>query len=261
MLMAHGEYNLPYEVVGLQFCNYEGDKISKSRNWGIFCEKVVEAGLHPDIWRYYFAHLIPETKDTEFKWEEFENRVNNELVANIGNFIHRTLSFIWNYFDGEIRRTRLSPEDRALLRKIRYEVRAIERLFERVRLRDALGRIVQLAKLGNEYFQRHEPWRLVKTDPERCRQVLYFCANLCNKLAILLYPYLPSSSQKILEYLGLDARPEWRNLAKPLPSTRIKKPEILFRKLERGELERVKALVTKSSPLEEYFREPLEAPA
>lgn len=261
MLMAHGEYNLPYEVVGLQFCNYEGDKISKSRNWGIFCEKVVEAGLHPDIWRYYFAHLIPETKDTEFKWEEFENRVNNELVANIGNFIHRTLSFIWNYFDGEIRRTRLSPEDRALLRKIRYEVRAIERLFERVRLRDALGRIVQLAKLGNEYFQRHEPWRLVKTDPERCRQVLYFCANLCNKLAILLYPYLPSSSQKILEYLGLDARPEWRNLAKPLPSTRIKKPEILFRKLERGELERVKALVTKSSPLEEYFREPLVAPA
>nr|MDG6971107.1 methionine--tRNA ligase [Nitrososphaerota archaeon] len=84
MLFAHGGLNLPYDVVGLQFCNYEGDKISKSKNWGVFCESIPMAGLDPDIWRYYLIGIIPETRDTEFKWDDFKSKVNNELVANLG---------------------------------------------------------------------------------------------------------------------------------------------------------------------------------
>ena len=108
-----GGSNLPYDVVGLQYCNYEGDKISKSRNWGIFCEKVVESGLDPDIWRYYLAYLIPETKDTEFKWDDFQTRINNELVAAIGNFVHRTLTFASNFLGGVVERKELGEEEQA----------------------------------------------------------------------------------------------------------------------------------------------------
>ena len=118
MLMASGGLNLPYDVVGLQYCNYEGDKISKSRNWGIFCEKVVQSGLDPDIWRYYLAYLIPETKDSEFKWDDFQTRINNELVAAIGNFVHRTLTFASNFLGGVVERKELGEEERQVEAKV-----------------------------------------------------------------------------------------------------------------------------------------------
>ena len=255
MLMAYGRLNLPYDVVGLQYCNYEGDKISKSRNWGIFCEKVVESGLDPDIWRYYLTYLIPETKDTEFKWDEFENRVNNELVANIGNFVHRTLTFTSNFLAGVVEPTEPGAEERELKKNVLEEVERADVAFQEVRIRDAMKSILQISTLGNEYFQRSQPWVLIKQDPQRCRQVIYACVDVCRILAILLSPYLPASSERIYGFLRLPGKPSWEALSVPLARVEIEKPQILFKKLEKPEIERIKSIVTRSTDAEDYFRQ------
>ena len=156
-------------MVGLQYCNYEGDKISKSKNWGIFCEKVVESGLDPDIWRYYLAYLIPETKDTEFKWDDFQTRINNELVAAIGNFVHRTLTFAYNFMGGVVERKELLDEDRQVEARVLEQVAAADDALQDVRLKDALKDVLQIAIIGNEYFQKNQPWALIKDDPRAAR--------------------------------------------------------------------------------------------
>ena len=255
MLMAHGGFNLPYDVVGLQYCNYEGDKISKSRNWGIFCEKVVGSGLDPDVWRYYLTYLIPETKDTEFKWEDFENRVNNELVANIGNFVHRTLTFVSNFLGGVVEPLEPGEDGRELRGRVQAEAEQADAALADVRLRDAMRNVLQVATLGNEYFQRSQPWVLIKQDPRRCRQVISSCVEVCRVLAVLIDPYLPASSRRIYRFLGLTGQPSWDDIAAPLGALTIQKPEILFRKLEKPEVERLKSVVTKSTDAADYFKQ------
>ena len=214
----------------------------------------MESGLAPDIWRYYLTYLIPETKDTEFKWDEFESRVNNELVANIGNFVHRTLTFTSNFLSGVVEPVELGEEDEAVHAKVLAEVDEADRALRDVRIRDAMKNILQVATIGNEYFQRSQPWVLIKQDPARCRQVIYSCVSICRILAVLLDPYLPESSKKIYGFLKLEGRPRWDDVSLPLGRTVIEKPEILFRKLEKPELERVKSIVTKSTDAKDYFR-------
>ncbi len=253
MLFAHGKLNLPYDVVGLQFCNYEGDKISKSRNWGVFCESVPQAGLDPDIWRYYLIHVIPETRDTEFKWEDFRNRVNNELVANIGNFAHRTTTFTWNNFAGEVTARGPDPDGKDLERRARVLASQAVELLEEVRFREALTKILAIADLGNQYFQRKQPWLLVKEDRAKCEQVLHACLELCIIISILLQPFLPRSSERLLALLGT---PEAGLTEVKKSHRRIKlssKPEVPFRKLEDAQLQLAKSLATKSRPVREYF--------
>ena len=253
MLFAHGELNLPYDVVGLQFCNYEGDKISKSRNWGIFCESVPRAGLDPDIWRYYLIHVIPETRDTEFKWDDFRSRVNNELVANIGNFLHRTATFAWNNFGGEVRRGGGDREGRALLKEAREAASEAIKLLDEVRFRDALVKVLAVADLGNQYFQKMQPWKLVKDDRTKAMRVIHTCLEVSIIIGVLLQPFLPRASDRILSSLGV-AKPGLGDLRRPHPSIGLSgKPEIPFRKLEDAQVELAKSLSTKSRPIKEYF--------
>lgn len=260
MLMANGEYNLPWQVAGLQYVNYEGDKISKSRGWGIFCERLSNSGLKPDIWRYYLTFLIPETKDSEFTWNAFEKRINNELIANLGNFIYRTLSFIYKHFDKSVPKPDiLRKEDKELIRKIEKSAEEIGELIESVRLREGLQEILKLSAEGNKYFQNNEPWELIKNDKKRCGTVLYICANLCRSLAIFLSPYLPDASKELWEQLNLEGNPEenlWDSASelKLKPAHQIKKPRILFEKLDAEKIAEVKKIVTKVTPLENYFR-------
>lgn len=252
MLMAHGGIDLPYDVVGMQFCNYEGDKISKSRGWGVFCESVPEVGLDPDVWRYYLIQLIPETRDTEFKWDEFQSKVNNELVANIGNFVHRTTTFAWNYFGGEVKGG--NPSDGAdFMHRALENCDEVGRLMDQVDIRDAMSKILAIADLGNGFFQRSQPWKLIKEDKEACEQVIYSCLEVSRKLAILLQPFLPGSSRKILATLGT---PEagWEDIRKiPRGFKVASKPEIPFKRLEDEHLEKARKLATRSRSVKEYF--------
>ena len=253
MLFAHGRLNLPYDVVGMQFCNYEGDKISKSRNWGVFCESVPRAGIDPDIWRYYLVHVIPETRDTEFKWEDFQSRVNNELVANIGNFVHRTTTFAWNNFAGEVSAHGSGRDGRELEKKVRALAAEAEGLLEEVRFRDALSKILAMADLGNQYFQKNQPWTLVKSDRARCEQVLHSCLEVCIVITILLQPFLPRSSERILELLG-SPKASLAEVGKSHRRIKLSsKPEIPFKKFEDAQVQLAKSLSTKSRPIGEYF--------
>lgn len=256
MLMANGGLNLPYDVVGLQYCNYEGDKISKSRNWGIFCEKVVQSGLDPDIWRYYLAYLIPETKDSEFKWDDFQTRINNELVAAIGNFVHRTLTFASNFLGGVVEKKKLGPEDRKVEARVLEHVAEADKALQEVRLKDALRNVLQIAIFGNEYFQKNQPWVLIKDDPEGCKRVIYCCANICKVLAVTMAPFLPGASIRIAGLLDI-GRLSWEGdeLSFSLETVKMPaKPEILFKKIDDKEVARLKSIVTKSSDAAEFFK-------
>lgn len=256
MLMASGGFNLPYDVVGLQYCNYEGDKISKSRNWGIFCEKVVQSGLDPDIWRYYLTYLIPETKDTEFKWDDFQTRVNNELVAAIGNFVHRTLTFASNFLDGEVEEKEFADEERRVEARVAEQVAQADAALQEARLKDALKNVLQIAIIGNEYFQKMQPWVLVKEDPEACKRVIYCCANVCRVLGVTMAPFLPGSSTKIYGFLGLEGGPSWDGaLGFSLGNFKMPgKPDVLFKKIDDKEVARLRSIVTKSSDASEFFK-------
>ncbi len=256
MLMANGGLNLPYDVVGLQYCNYEGDKISKSRNWGIFCEKVVQSGLDPDIWRYYLSYLIPETKDTEFKWDDFQTRVNNELVAAIGNFVHRTLTFASNFLGGVVEKKELGNDERQVEARVAEQVKEADLALQDVRLKDALRSVLQIAIIGNEYFQKNEPWALVKSDPEACKRVIYCCANICRVLAVTMAPFLPGSSKRIAALLDIEGALSWEGeLGFSLGTVKmLAKPEILFKKIDDKEVARLKSTVTKSSDAAEFFK-------
>ncbi len=251
MLLAHGDYNLPYQVVGLNYLNYEGGKISKSKGWGIFCDKVIEAGLDVDIWRYYFIWLIPENKDTEFKWNEFMDRVNNELVANLGNFIYRTLSFVWRYYDGRIPKPGEMDETDEKFKKIIEDVpQKVGSLLEEVKIRDALAELMKLAIEGNKYFQSKQPWK----DLDKAKTAIYLCANAVKTLSILLEPFLPKTSKKLKETLGIkDVLWDEAGKVDLEPGHRIAEPFIPFQKLKEEDVERLKKVVTKPTPLEKIF--------
>jgi methionyl-tRNA synthetase len=257
MLMANGGLNLPYDVVGLQYCNYEGDKISKSRNWGIFCEKVVKSGLDPDVWRYYLCYLIPEVKDSEFKWDDFQTRVNNELVAAIGNFVHRTLTFASNFLGGVIEKKEPGDAEREVEASVLRQAAEADDALQEARLKDALRSVLQIAIIGNEYFQRSQPWVLIKDDPESCKRTICCCANICHALAVTMAPFLPGASRKIAALL-LDGRElSWEGgLDFSLETVRMPaKPEILFKKIDDKEVARLKSIVTKSSDPAEFFKD------
>jgi methionyl-tRNA synthetase len=255
MLLANGEYDLPYRVAGLQYLNYEGDKISKSRGWGIFCENLPKAQLSSDVWRFYLTYIIPETSDTEWKWREFKERVNNELVANLGNFFYRTLSFIHRYFSGVVPDAELSEEDRRTLKESRRIAEEYRSLMWDVKLRDGLRKVLELSDIGNAYFQAQEPWKKVKAEPERAKAALYVCANLCYDLAILMSPFLPQSAHEVARLLGTElGMLSDVGTEKIKPGTKITKPKPLFPKLDDEAIERLRSITSKVTQFEEIFK-------
>lgn len=241
-------FSLPYDVVGLEFLNYEGDKISKSRNWGIFLdyqngevkviqnENVVE--LDPDILRFYLALIMPETRDSDFVWKDFQEKTNAELIGNFGNFVYRTLSFLRTNFNSTIPEPdTLSTKDKNLLKKISAAKKTIQQSIYNYKFRDALRQALELSAAGNKYFQEKKPWEILKSDPDEARNTLYVSVNLVKSLAIIFSPFVPYASEKIWSQLNLDGNifsQKWEELdtIKLEPGHKIGKIEPLFKKFE-----------------------------
>jgi methionyl-tRNA synthetase len=262
MLMAEGTLSLPYRVDGEQFLNYEGQKISKSKKWGVFCEKLPEAGIDVDVLRAYLTFLIPETADTEFRWDDFERRVNSELIGTLANFFHRGLSLVRNKLAGEIVRpgeNEMLASDRALLEAVRGRAMEVDRLLEAGELRAAWTEVLALAADGNRYFDAQAPWKLVKEDAARARHVLWLCAHLAKALAVLMAPYIPRAAARAWGSLALPGRPDepgrYREAAElTIPARHtIGEPRPLFAKLTPEEVARVKAVVTEPTDLKELL--------
>ncbi|RME75660.1 MAG: methionine--tRNA ligase, partial [Planctomycetota bacterium] len=270
MLMAEGSFTLPYRVDGLQFLNYEGRKISKSKSWGVFCERLPEAGLDPDLLRAYLTFLIPETSDTEFRWDDFERRINNEVIGTLTNFIHRTLSLAASRLGGRLEamdEMRLGEHEERLVEQIRTRAERVTQHLERGELRAAWQEVLGLAADGNRYFDYTEPWRLAKSEPERARGVLHLAANVVRSLAILMAPFVPGIAERAWGLLALEGAPsdagrwaEAGTLALP-PVLTIERPRPLLPKLTAEEIERIRAIVTHPTPLEQLLAQPAESAA
>ena len=241
MLKAHGDYILPDNVPANEFLNLENDKISTSRNWAVWLHEYLEdfEGKQ-DVLRYVLTANAPEAKDNDFTWKDFQIRNNNELVAVLGNFINRTLVLTQKYFDGVCpEATDLSEYDQDILGQIE-EIRArVEKSLDAFRIREALFEAMGLARLGNKYLADTEPWKLIKQDENRVKQILNVCIQISANLTLLLNPFLPFSMNKLRGFLNLEEYP-WDaigNISLIPAHHKLNKPELLFDKIEDKQVE------------------------
>lgn len=204
MLMAHGGYNLPENVPANEFLNLEGDKISTSRNWAVWLHEYLEEFPgQQDVLRYVLCANAPETKDNDFTWRDFQARNNNELVAIFGNFVNRALVLTDKYFDNMVpARDSMTDYDRDTVTEISAFRRSLEHNIENYRFREALKDMMSMARLGNKYLADMEPWKLIKTDPQRTATVLNLSLQIAANLAIACEPFMPFTSAKLLGMLN-----------------------------------------------------------
>jgi methionyl-tRNA synthetase len=228
--IGHGDYKLPDFIPVRGHMLLEGKKISKSRNWAITVRDFLEK-YPPDYLRYYLARVVSsDQSDCNFDWNDFKEKINNELVANIGNFVYRTLSFAKRSFGGKVPDPRESEEnemEESFRKAFSYYTQAMESLtFER-----AVKSILEFSDSCNQYFQKKEPWK----SPQNNSDTIYFSLNAVKRISLLLYPFLPFTASKIWEQLGLAGKvDEYRisEVEKPLtPGQTLGEPEILFQKV------------------------------
>ena len=237
-------WTLVYHLSTTEFLNYEGGKFSKSRNVGVFGDDAVGSGIPADVWRYYLLSNRPEHADTNFVWEDFADKNNNELLANVGNLVNRTLVFIKNNFDGRIPQYKESSESKEFPQEFmvytemqKGNVKLITDSLEKVKIKDALHQVMSYSKNANKFFQDNKPWELVKTDKAKAEIVIGILANDVKNLSILLEPFLPATAQEIAKQLNIQPK-KWSDIDKSLVvGHEIGSPRPLFRKIEPKEIE------------------------
>jgi methionyl-tRNA synthetase len=204
MLMGYGEYILPTDVPANEFLNLENEKFSTSRNYAVWLHEVLE-DFPADYLRYYLTAIAPETSDSNFVWDEFQNRVNGELADIYGNLVNRSLAFIKRFSKGKIPPlAALQAEDQAVLDAIQVAKDKVADALEKFQFKRAQTEWMNLARVGNQYFQKNAPWELQKTDQDACGTVLHTCVLLVKNLAVLGAPFVPSIAERTWEILGLE---------------------------------------------------------
>ena len=238
MLKAEGSFNLPDNVPANEFLNLEGDKISTSRNWAIWLHEYLdEMPGKEDVLRYVLTANAPETKDNDFTWRDYQARNNNELVAIYGNFVNRALVLTHKYFDGKVPPLgHLTEIDEEMLREVAAIPAELDDQLEHFHFREALKTAMQLARIGNKYLADTEPWKVIKSDPDRVATILHLALQLVGNLSIAFAPFTPFSTRRLLSMLQVeeegfafsrfgatDLLPEGHQLGTP---------ELLFDKIE-----------------------------
>lgn len=236
MLKAHGDYILPDNVPSNEFLNLEGNKISTSKNYAVWLhEYLQEIPGRQDELRYVLTANAPETKDNDFTWTDYQARCNNELVAVYGNFVNRALQLTQKYYDGVVPECgELTDFDSATFGEFAGIKTRLEELLENFKFRDAQKEAMNLARIGNKYIADSEPWKLIKTDPERVKTIIYISLQLTANLAIAFEPFLPFSSKRLRNMIGMEQF-NWEQLGSTdlLPTGRkLPKPSLLFSKIE-----------------------------
>ncbi len=236
LLKMHGGFILPQNVPANEFLNLEGQKLSTSRNWAVWLHEYIERWPNrQDELRYALASILPEFKDSEFTWKDFQDKNNNELVSILGNFVQRVFVLCHKYYDG------LVPEPAGHDREhigLWFELAPlpgkISAEIDRFRFRDALASAMQVARLGNKYLTDTEPWKLEKTDPARVRTVLYDSLRITAALSVVLEPFLPFTARKLRTMLGLGEL-KWEDALNAdliIPGAQLGKPEHLFKPID-----------------------------
>ena len=236
MLKAHGGYILPENVPANEFLNLEGDKISTSQNWAVWLHEYLdEFPGKEDVLRYVLCANAPETKDNDFTWKDFQARNNSELVAVLGNFVNRALVLTKKYYNGVIpERGELTEYDEATIEELQKIKASLERNIEHYHFREALKDAMAYSRIGNKYLADTEPWKVVKTDPERVKTILNIALQITANTAIAIEPFMPFSAEKMLKMLAVD-KFGWEQLGSMellAAGHTIGEAQLLFEKIE-----------------------------
>jgi methionyl-tRNA synthetase len=258
LLLASGEdYNLPWNVSTTEFIQFKGEKLSKSQRIGIWTDEALE--LFPaDYWRYYLIATRPESKDSNFSWELFIEKVNGDLNDTFGNFVHRTLTFISTQFNGEIPRLETPDKDaEQTLNTLKDKVETIANEIQNCRLQSAANLMIGISRIGNQYLNEKEPWKLVKENRNKAANIFNVAAQIAKALAIVSAPFIPFAAEEIWKTLNLPGtvhEQEWNEALRPLPpGHKTTKPKPLFKKIDvNGEelekrLEKIRANLGKAA--------------
>jgi methionyl-tRNA synthetase len=237
LLGSGGNWTMLHHMSSTEYLNYESGKFSKTRGVGVFGTDVMETGIGPDVWRFYIFYNRPEKADALFTWKDFQEKVNGELIGNLGNLVNRTLSFVVRYYEGKIPGGgKSNPVFWETMRN--YEKRIAEKL-DRAELRDAFRLVFEFSSFANKTFQDGEPWKNRTQDPPAAEALIRDLCYAVRDIAVMIEPYMPVAAEKILSFFGLHfARKDqetglsWEDLGKETGITRVVKSEVLFSKLE-----------------------------
>lgn len=233
LLMAYG-CKLPYTIIAGEYLSLEGSKMSTSKNWVIWTSDFLK-NFESDILRYYLLVNAPLTRDTDFSWDDFQRRVNDELADVLGNFLHRTFTFTHRFFEGKVPEPSLLDEyDQKMMENITHTPDVVAEHIENFKFREGLVEIIKLAKLGNKYFNDKEPWKTMQSNYETASTCLYICNQLCKTLAVTLNPYLPVKSREVIKILKLESKEiNWDLSVTPIPAGhKISPAKPIFSKIE-----------------------------
>jgi len=241
MLMAHGGFVLADNVPANEFLNLEGQKISTSKNWAVWLnEYLLEFPDKQDVLRYVLTATAPETKDNDFTWKDFQARNNNELVAILGNFINRVTVLTHKYFDGKVPMLMtITEQDQAVIDELAAYPAKISSSIENYRFREALGEVMNVARLGNKYLADTEPWKAIKTDEDRVRTILHIALQIAANIEILIEPFLPFTADKLMKMLNYGGH-QWEDAGSLNLLARghqLNEPTLLFAKIEDEEVQ------------------------
>ncbi|MCJ7722453.1 class I tRNA ligase family protein, partial [Candidatus Bathyarchaeota archaeon] len=236
LLATHEGYNLPWSVHSTEFLMFDGKAFSKSRRIGVWIDEALE--LFPaDYWRYSLLAIRPEVKDTNFSWTTLLEKVNSDLNDTLGNFIHRTLTFINKQFGSTVPQpSKFDEKDAATLQEAKDIVNKTSESLEQFKLQEALRQAISLSHLGNRYFNEKEPWKTIKTDRQEAANTLYVAVQIVKQLAIILEPFVPFTTEKLWQLLNLHGsvhEQNWNETEKELPPNhKISTAKPLFSKIE-----------------------------
>ncbi len=232
MLMGYGGLVLPYDVPANEYLNFKGEQFSRGRNWAVWLPDYLER--HPaDPLRFVLCAEMPETQDNDFTWEKYQTRINNELVATYGNFVHRVLSFCRSNFDGRVPEpAELTPEDKELLAAREASFASVGTELSACRFRNALKEALALAQKANGYLNKEEPWEAIKSDRRRAATVMWTAVQVVEALRRIFWPFLPFSSEKLARFYGADPTPEEWAPGTVEGGTPLHGVEPLFRKVD-----------------------------
>lgn len=239
MLMEHGDFITADNVPANEFLNLEGDKLSTSRNWAVWLHEYLEDFPEKqDVLRYTLCANLPETKDNDFTWKDFQAKNNSELVAILGNLVNRVLVLTDKYFDGKVPSAGTCSN---LQNFINQQKEKVTSALEDFRFREALHELMNVARHGNKLLTEKEPWKLIKTDEKATGIVLYDCLQIIANLAVLAEPFLPFTSKKLHEMLNLNGTNlSWKNIGEMdllKPGHQLNKATLLFEKIEDAAIE------------------------
>ncbi|MCL1992459.1 MAG: methionine--tRNA ligase [Spirochaetes bacterium] len=232
LLGSGGGWTMLHHMSSTEYLNYESGKFSKSRGIGVFGSDTMETGIPADVWRFYIFYNRPEKSDALFTWRDFQEKVNGELIGNLGNLVNRTLSFITRYYDGKLPQ---GNPDAGFWQTVQKAESSIAGKLDRAELRDAFREVFELSSFANKFFQDSEPWRLRKDDPDKAAAVIRDLAYIVRDLAVLIEPYMPQASAKIASFFQLEGgKLSWKDIGKAegIAPDAVITSEVLFAKLE-----------------------------